>query len=211
MGISHCLCRSADPLALQVGATGISYISLSNQLQSKRELPRKLWKYWLQRYSLFQRFDEGILMDEEGWYSATPEVIAAHHAAKCRSVFPVYCLGPSLYWSQCTKLVVTNWGCFGFLGHPHFGACDYLLTCKIWFHASTSGHSIALRLFVQRSSADEVLPDIKIKAPGWTACSGTPQPSESGCATTINDSSLMCSVGACTECRHKAPSTQHHL
>lgn len=63
---------------------GITFQSLSNQLQSKRELPRKLWKYWLQRYSLFQRFDEGILMDEEGWYSATPEVIAAHQAIKCR-------------------------------------------------------------------------------------------------------------------------------
>lgn len=66
------------------GGVGITYSSLSNHLQSNRELPRKLWKYWLQRYSLFQRFDEGILMDEEGWYSATPEVIAAHHATKCR-------------------------------------------------------------------------------------------------------------------------------
>lgn len=60
--------------------------SLSNQLQSKSELPRKLWKYWQQRYSLFSRFEEGILMDEEGWYSVTPEVIAAHHASKCRQV-----------------------------------------------------------------------------------------------------------------------------
>ena len=67
---------------------GITYSSLSNHLQSKLELPRKLWKYWLQRYSLFTRFDEGILMDEEGWYSATPEVLAAHHAAKCRQVPP---------------------------------------------------------------------------------------------------------------------------
>ena len=65
---------------------GITYSSLSNHLQSKLELPRNLWKYWLQRYSLFTRFDEGILMDEEGWYSATPEVLAAHHAAKCRHV-----------------------------------------------------------------------------------------------------------------------------
>ncbi len=68
------------------GDVGITYSSLSNNLQSKLELPRKLWKYWLQRYSLFTRFDEGILMDEEGWYSATPEVLAAHHAAKCRHV-----------------------------------------------------------------------------------------------------------------------------
>jgi trimethylguanosine synthase len=37
-------------------------------------------KYWLQRYSLFSLFDKGIMLDEEGWYSATPEVIAWHHA-----------------------------------------------------------------------------------------------------------------------------------
>ena len=70
---------------------GITFQGLSNQAQSKQELPRKLWKYWLQRYSLFQRFDEGILMDEEGWYSATPEVIAAHQAAKCRLVLSWCC------------------------------------------------------------------------------------------------------------------------
>ena len=41
-------------------------------------LPRKLWKYWLQRYTLFMRFDEGIMMDEEGWYSVTPEALARY-------------------------------------------------------------------------------------------------------------------------------------
>ena len=71
-------------VAAHADRPGITFQSLSNQLQSKRELPRKLWKYWLQRYSLFQRFDEGILMDEEGWYSATPQVIAAQQATKCR-------------------------------------------------------------------------------------------------------------------------------
>ena len=39
-------------------------------------LPSKLWKYWMQRYTLFSRFDDGILMDEEGWFSVTPEGIA---------------------------------------------------------------------------------------------------------------------------------------
>lgn len=71
---------------VEVEAAAIMYGSLTNRVQSKSELPRKLWKYWLQRYSLFSRFHEGILMDEEGWYSATPEVVAAHHASKCRYV-----------------------------------------------------------------------------------------------------------------------------
>lgn len=40
-------------------------------------------KYWLQRYLLFSRFDEGIKMDEEGWFSVTPQSIARHHAVRC--------------------------------------------------------------------------------------------------------------------------------
>lgn len=39
-------------------------------------LPRKLWKYWMQRYTLFARFDDGVLLDEEGWFSVTPEAVA---------------------------------------------------------------------------------------------------------------------------------------
>jgi trimethylguanosine synthase len=40
-------------------------------------------KYWFQRYHLFSRYDEGIRMDEEGWYSVTPEQIAIRHARRC--------------------------------------------------------------------------------------------------------------------------------
>ncbi|XP_020573143.1 trimethylguanosine synthase-like [Phalaenopsis equestris] len=40
-----------------------------------------LFKYWLQRYSLFSMFDAGISMDDEAWFSVTPEAIAASHAA----------------------------------------------------------------------------------------------------------------------------------
>lgn len=43
-------------------------------------VPMSLHKYWLQRYSLFSRYDEGIAIDDEGWFSVTPEVIAWHHA-----------------------------------------------------------------------------------------------------------------------------------
>ena len=37
-------------------------------------------KYWAQRKRLFSRFDEGIQLDQESWYSVTPEAIAKHHA-----------------------------------------------------------------------------------------------------------------------------------
>ncbi|XP_057814107.2 uncharacterized protein LOC131028011 isoform X1 [Cryptomeria japonica] len=47
------------------------------------EMSTTIIKYWCQRYQLFSRFDEGIQLDEEGWFSVTPEVIAKHHAARC--------------------------------------------------------------------------------------------------------------------------------
>lgn len=39
-------------------------------------------KYWAQRRRLFSRFDKGIRLDKESWYSATPEVIADHIAKR---------------------------------------------------------------------------------------------------------------------------------
>ncbi|XP_054625302.1 trimethylguanosine synthase [Dunckerocampus dactyliophorus] len=41
-----------------------------------------LAKYWAQRYRLFSRFDEGIRLDREGWFSVTPEKIAEHIALR---------------------------------------------------------------------------------------------------------------------------------
>nr|GMD92845.1 Trimethylguanosine synthase [Ipomoea batatas] len=40
-------------------------------------------KYWLQRFNLFSKYDDGIKMDEEGWFSVTPEEIAARQADRC--------------------------------------------------------------------------------------------------------------------------------
>jgi trimethylguanosine synthase len=43
---------------------------------------RSVQKYWNQRRRLFSRFDRGILLDEEGWFSVTPEQIADHVATR---------------------------------------------------------------------------------------------------------------------------------
>ncbi|GAA6020716.1 hypothetical protein JCM10207_001996 [Rhodosporidiobolus poonsookiae] len=51
---------------------------------SEENLPEELAKYWAQRYRLFSLFDEGCEMDREGWYSVTPENIAAQIAERCR-------------------------------------------------------------------------------------------------------------------------------
>jgi hypothetical protein len=39
-------------------------------------------KYWAQRHRLFSRYDDGIEMDKEGWFSVTPEAIANHIAQR---------------------------------------------------------------------------------------------------------------------------------
>ncbi|XP_036375413.1 trimethylguanosine synthase [Megalops cyprinoides] len=46
-----------------------------------------LAKYWVQRYRLFSRFDEGVKLDHEGWFSVTPEKIAQHIALRVQNSF----------------------------------------------------------------------------------------------------------------------------
>lgn len=41
-------------------------------------------KFYNRRYYLFSKFDEGIKLDEESWYSVTPEEIASFIAKKCK-------------------------------------------------------------------------------------------------------------------------------
>ncbi|GMT28642.1 hypothetical protein PFISCL1PPCAC_19939, partial [Pristionchus fissidentatus] len=43
-------------------------------------MDKAIKKYWFQRKRLFSKFDEGCLLDREGWYSVTPERIAEHIA-----------------------------------------------------------------------------------------------------------------------------------
>ncbi len=39
-------------------------------------------KYWAQRKRFFSKFDDGIQLDKESWYSVTPEAIANHIAKR---------------------------------------------------------------------------------------------------------------------------------
>ncbi|CAO3647309.1 unnamed protein product [Cunninghamella echinulata] len=48
-------------------------------------MPKEIEKYYYQRYFYFSKYDEGILMDYEGWFSVTPESIAKHIAQRCKS------------------------------------------------------------------------------------------------------------------------------
>ncbi|GAN01739.1 trimethylguanosine synthase-like [Mucor ambiguus] len=52
---------------------------------SQDTMPKDMQKYYFQRYAYFSKFDQGILMDKEGWFSVTPEKIARHIALRCQS------------------------------------------------------------------------------------------------------------------------------
>ncbi|XP_024031699.1 uncharacterized protein LOC21392878 isoform X2 [Morus notabilis] len=63
---------------------------ISNEKEARKfqelvEFSDGIGKYWWQRYLLFSRYDDGIKMDEEGWFSVTPEPLARHHAFRCGS------------------------------------------------------------------------------------------------------------------------------
>ncbi|KAH9758220.1 trimethylguanosine synthase [Citrus sinensis] len=74
------------------------------------EFPSNISKYWCQRYLLFSRFDDGIRMDEEGWFSVTPEPIAWHHAVRCGCGIIVDCFtgvgGNAIQFARRSKHVV---------------------------------------------------------------------------------------------------------
>lgn len=56
---------------------------IKSKLSSTSHNPNQaILKYYYQRYNLFSKYDEGILMDYEAWYSVTPENIAKHIAER---------------------------------------------------------------------------------------------------------------------------------
>ncbi|KAJ7952012.1 Trimethylguanosine synthase [Quillaja saponaria] len=56
---------------------------LKKRNATKEGISPLIEKYWFQRYNLFSKYDEGIKMDEGGWFSVTPEEIAISHAGRC--------------------------------------------------------------------------------------------------------------------------------
>ncbi|KAK4770525.1 hypothetical protein SAY87_031057 [Trapa incisa] len=59
---------------------------LKSQLpEEENPMDMDIDKYWHQRHILFSRYDDGIKLDNEGWFSVTSEPIAKHHAFRCGS------------------------------------------------------------------------------------------------------------------------------
>ncbi|KAJ1655740.1 putative diacylglycerol O-acyltransferase tgs1 [Dispira simplex] len=77
------------------------------------EVPHRLIKYWHQRYNLFSQYDNGIRMDEQGWYSVTPEAIAHDIAKRCKgkTVIDAFCGvgGNAIQFAQvCTRVIAID-------------------------------------------------------------------------------------------------------
>lgn len=51
-------------------------------------LPRSCKKYWRKRYLLFSKFDEGVFLTSELWYSVTPELTAQFTAKLVKKLLP---------------------------------------------------------------------------------------------------------------------------
>uniref|UniRef100_A0A1I8A8H5 Trimethylguanosine synthase n=1 Tax=Steinernema glaseri TaxID=37863 RepID=A0A1I8A8H5_9BILA len=56
------------------------YKLLASNALALYEDDKEIMKYWWQRYRLFTKIDQGILLDRAGWFSVTPERVAEHIA-----------------------------------------------------------------------------------------------------------------------------------
>ncbi|XP_021724135.1 uncharacterized protein LOC110691505 isoform X2 [Chenopodium quinoa] len=81
-----------------------------HEFQPVEEYYVDITKYWCQRYLLFSKFDVGIQMDEEGWFSVTPEAIARHHASRSGGGVVIDCFtgvgGNAIQFAKTSKHVI---------------------------------------------------------------------------------------------------------
>ena len=87
IGLQRMVMRRHDLLnAESYGGYHVSMLNLlldrdvEESISLEKSPPNVLQKYFDQRYRLFRRYDEGILLDDESWYSVTPEAISQHIA-----------------------------------------------------------------------------------------------------------------------------------
>ncbi|CAE6452628.1 unnamed protein product [Rhizoctonia solani] len=80
--------RSAPNFSLEDISTNVTL-----HYKNQKSVPQHLKKYFAQRHRFFSLYDNGCLLDEEGWYSVTPEKIALQIAERCRcdTVIDAFC------------------------------------------------------------------------------------------------------------------------
>lgn len=102
----------SSPSSSSISLSSFSSLSLQSSEMTDSS-PSAIEKYWNQRYRLFSKYDEGIELDEESWFSVTPEVIARHIAERCKCSIIVdgFCGagGNSIQFAmKCTRVIAVD-------------------------------------------------------------------------------------------------------
>ncbi|CEL60865.1 hypothetical protein RSOLAG1IB_04104 [Rhizoctonia solani AG-1 IB] len=130
--------QSSTIFSLENIATNISL-----HYKNQKSVPQHLKKYFAQRHRFFSLYDEGCLLDEEGWYSVTPEKIALQIAERCRcdTVIDAFCGvgGNTIAFAQTCERVIAldisptrlaiarhNATIYGVADRIEFILCDYV-------------------------------------------------------------------------------------
>ncbi|KAH8336575.1 hypothetical protein KR074_009361 [Drosophila pseudoananassae] len=152
------------------------FISKKNQRKLKKEkiltakIPefmrdennRKMIKYWIKRFSLFSRFDQGIRLDRESWFSVTPEKIAKQTSRRlaCDLIVDAFCGcgGNAIQFANtCGRVIAIDIDAEKLAMAKH-NASIYGVSHKIEFiHAD----------FLQFAIGTKLRPDIVFLSPPW--------------------------------------------
>lgn len=65
------------------GKNGTNSKKRNGRGEIKKKQTSEYDKYYAQRYQYFSLFDYGVMIDDVGWYSVTPEEISIHVAERC--------------------------------------------------------------------------------------------------------------------------------
>lgn len=117
------ICETNQTKSKKAKSSSLKQIDFHSNLQIPPEVASMphISKYWAQRYRLFSKYDQGVRLDEESWYSVTPEKIAKHIAEKC----------------QCDVVVDGFCGVGG-------NAIQFALTCERVIAVDIDGEKIAM-------------------------------------------------------------------
>ncbi|KAH8419146.1 hypothetical protein KR222_006709 [Zaprionus bogoriensis] len=119
-------------------------------------------KYWFKRFSLFSRFDQGIRLDRESWFSVTPEKIAKQTARRLAGDIIVDafcgCGGNAIQFAKtCSRVIAIDIDA-GKLAMAKHNAAIYGVAHKIEFvHAD----------FLQFATSTCLRPDVVFLSPPW--------------------------------------------
>ncbi|KAL0569228.1 putative diacylglycerol O-acyltransferase tgs1 [Marasmius crinis-equi] len=124
---------------------------------SPEEVPEALRKYFFQRTRFFSLYSTppGCLMDEEGWYSVTPELIADQIAERCRcdTILDAFCGvgGNAIAFAKTCQRVIAldtsptrlalarhNAQIYGVAHHIEFILSDYITFAKSYTSRSSA-------------------------------------------------------------------------